>query len=220
MSVEYFLKKLYKYLPNKINQHSEWLKYCSYIRRKYPILTNQFKNQKKFLNSYYFITLLSKNLSANDVIVTDMGLSLLELIRHLKLKGGRDYLQTQGMHLWDWGLPSAIGAFYASKIKNIICITGEGGLQLNIQELATVMHHKIPLKIFIYNNGGYLTIKQTQQLGFEGRIMGADKKSGISFPNYKDIAKAHKIKYIQIFNNDEAKSKISYILSSKNYLYL
>ena len=60
-SAEYFLKKLYKYLPNKINQHSEWLKYCSFIRKKYPILTHQFKNQKKFLNSYYFIKLLSKN---------------------------------------------------------------------------------------------------------------------------------------------------------------
>ena len=62
------------------------------------------------------------------------------------------------------------------KINNIICLTGEGGLQMNLQELATVMHNKIPLKIFIFNNGGYLTIKQTQILGFKGRIMGADKK--------------------------------------------
>ena len=74
-------------------------------------------------------------------------------------------------------MPAAIGAFYARrKINNIICLTGEGGLQMNLQELATVMHNKIPLKIFIFNNGGYLTIKQTQILGFKGRIMGADKK--------------------------------------------
>ena len=63
---------------------------------------------------------------------------------------------------------------------------------MNIQELATVMHNKIPLKIFIFNNGGYLTIKQTQILGFKGRIMGADKKSGLSFPNYSEIAKLTK----------------------------
>ena len=93
-----------------------------------------------------------------------------------------------------WGLPAAIGAFYAKKKSksNLICLTGEGGFQMNIQELATIMHNKIPIKIFIFNNGGYLTIKQTQILGFNGRIMGADKKSGLTFPNYKSIAEAHK----------------------------
>ena len=79
---------------------------------------------------------------------------------------------------------------------------------MNLQELATVLHHKIPVKIFIYNNGGYLTIKQTQQLGFGNRIMGSDYKSGLSFPNYKDIARAHKIKYIKISNNKFLESKI------------
>ena len=71
-----------------------------------------------------------------------------------------------------WGLPAAIGACYATKKNQIICLTGEGGLQLNVQELATVMHYNLPIKIFIYNNGGYLTIKQTQQMGFNNRIMG------------------------------------------------
>ena len=66
---------------------------------------------------------------------------------------------------------------------------------MNIQELATVMHNKLPIKIFIYNNGGYLTIKQTQQLGFNSRIMGSNSNSGISFPDYKKIAQSHKIKY-------------------------
>ena len=80
-----------------------------------------------------------------------------------------------------WGLPAAIGAFFASQQKRIVCITGEGGLQMNIQEFATIMHNKLPIKTFIYNNGGYLTIKQTQQLGFESRIMGSNKKTGLSF---------------------------------------
>ena len=79
-----------------------------------------------------------------------------------------------------------------------LCLTGEGGLQMNIQELATIMHNKLPIKIFIYNNGGYLTIKQTQQLGFSNRIMGSNNSSGLSFPNYREIAKSHKIKYMKI----------------------
>ena len=85
---------------------------------------------------------------------------------------------------------------------------------MNLQELATVLHHKIPLKIFIYNNGGYLTIKQTQQLGFGNRIMGADHKSGLSFPNYKDIARAHKISYVKISNTKSLKSKIIKVIKS------
>ena len=77
------------------------------------------------------------------------------------------------------------------------------------------MHHKIPLKIFIFNNDGYVTIKQTQQLGFNGRIMGADKKSGLSFPNYKKIAQSHKLDYFKIKSNKNLKNTLKKILNLK-----
>jgi acetolactate synthase-1/2/3 large subunit len=87
--------------------------------------------------------------------------------------------------------------------KTIICLAGDGGIMLNIQELATVMHNKIPLKVFIYNNDGYLTIKQTQQLGFEGRLMGSTPESGLSFPDFAGIAEAHAIKFKRVRTNTE-----------------
>ena len=99
--------------------------------------------------------------------------------------------------------------------SNIICLSGEGGFQMNIQELATIMHNKIPMKIFIFNNGGYLTIKQTQILGFNGRIMGSDKNSGLSFPNYKSIADAHNMLYKKITNHKNLKNEISKVLNLK-----
>ena len=102
------------------------------------------------------------------------------------------------------------------KKKRIICLTGEGGLQMNIQEFATIMHNKLPIKTFIYNNGGYLTIKQTQQLGFNSRIMGSNSETGLSFPNYKKIANSHKIKYSKIINNKNLKSKIKKIISNNS----
>ena len=86
---------------------------------------------------------------------------------------------------------------------------------MNIQELATVMHNKLPIKLFIYNNGGYLTIKQTQQLGFNSRIMGSNKKSGISFPNYKKIAESHKMKYFLLKDNKNLKKDLKIILNSQ-----
>ena len=132
------------------------------------------------------------------------------------IKETQTFYTNSGHAPMGWGLPAAIGSYYANKKNksNVICLTGEGGLQMNIQELATIMHNKIPLKIFIFNNGGYLTIKQTQILGFEGRIMGADKTSGLSFPNYKDLAKSHKISYIKINNHRNLKNKISKVLKS------
>jgi acetolactate synthase-1/2/3 large subunit len=117
-----------------------------------------------------------------------------------------------------WGLPAAIGAFFAreKKINNLLCLSGEGGLQMNLQELATIMHQKIPLKLFIFNNGGYLTIKQTQILGFKGRIMGADKKSGLSFPDYNKIAKAHKMSYFKVKKHSNLKLTLKKILNKNN----
>ena len=86
---------------------------------------------------------------------------------------------------------------------------------MNLQELATVMHNKIPLKLFVFNNGGYLTIKQTQILGFKGRIMGADKKSGLSFPDYSEIAKSHKMSYFKLYKHKSLSKKLKKILNNK-----
>ena len=102
-----------------------------------------------------------------------------------------------------WGLPAAIGAAFATD-KRVICITGDGGLMMNIQELATVMHHKLNIKIFVLNNGGYATIKQTQQLGFDGRLMGVDKDTGLSFPDFGDLARSFRIKHSMIQENQIA----------------
>ena len=208
----YFLKSLLKYLPNKINLSKNWLKYCKNVRKKYPIVLEKFKTQKKFVNSYYFIDVLSNVLNNKDIIVTDMGLSFVGTHQAFRIKKGQKLYTNSGHAPMGWGLPAAVGACYASKKHRIICLTGEGGLQMNIQELATVMHNKLPIKIFIYNNGGYLTIKQTQQLGFNSRIMGSNSESGISFPDYKKIAQSHKIKYIRIANNKNLKTKIGKVL--------
>ena len=87
---------------------------------------------------------------------------------------------------------------------------------MNIQELATLMHNKLPIKIFIYNNGGYLTIKQTQQLGFKSRIMGSNPTSGLSFPDYKKISASHKIKYYKLNKTHNLSKDLKKILSLKH----
>jgi len=209
----YFLKTLLKYLPKKINLSNKWLKYCKSIRKKYPIVLEKFKTKKKFVNSYYFVDVLSDALKSKDIVVTDMGLSFVGTHQTFRIKRGQKLYTNSGHAPMGWGLPAAVGACYAAKKKRITCLVGEGGFQMNIQELATVMHNKLPIKIFIYNNGGYLTIKQTQQLGFNNRIMGSNFKSGLSFPNYEKIAQSHKIKYFKIDNNEKLRKKIDEVMA-------
>lgn len=212
----YFFERLNKELPKNIKLEKKWLDYCKKVRKKYPIILDQYKKQKNTINSYYFVDILSDLLKPKDVVVTDMGLSFVGTHQAFKVKRGQRVFTNSGHAPMGWGLPAAIGAYYASTEtsikKNVVCLTGEGGLQMNIQELATVLHHKIPIKIFIYNNGGYLTIKQTQQLGFKSRIMGSDYKSGLSFPNYELISKSHGIKFFKISDTRKIKKTIEKIL--------
>ena len=207
-----FIEKLNSYLKVK-KTNKNWLNYCNFIRKKYPIVLRQYKKEKKYVNSYVFVDYLSDLLKAHETVVTDMGLSFVGTHQAFKTKQYQKIFTNSGHAPMGWGLPAAIGAYYNDPKRKTICLTGEGGFMMNIQELATVMHNKLPIKIFIYNNGGYLTIKQTQQLGFNSRIMGSNKKSGLSFPSYKDIAKSHKIKYFKISNNQNINLKIKNVLS-------
>ncbi len=214
-----FLENISKYL--KKNKRTKWINYCKEMKSKYPSLINKMINESKFVNSYYFVNELSKKLKKKDHLITDMGFSFTTTHQAFLTKLGQKFYTNSGHAPMGWGLPAAIGSFFSEskkeiKKKNVVCLTGEGGLEMNIQELATVMHHKIPIKLFIFNNGGYLTIKQTQILGFNSRIMGANKKSGLSFPNYNFLAKAHQIKYSKIFNHKNLDKKIEKILESKS----
>ena len=145
-----------------------------------------------------------------------MGFSFTTTHQALEVTGNQNFFTNSGHAPMGWGLPAAIGAFFSKKKSNssVICLSGDGGFQMNVQELSTIMHHKIPMKIFIFNNEGYLTIKQTQILGFKGRIMGADKKSGLSFPRYRELARAHKISYKKFVSHKNLKQKIRGVLSS------
>ena len=215
---KYFIEKLNFFLK-KINKINKWIKYCNYLKNKYPIVQKKFYKLKKYVNSYVFIDVLSKYLKENKIIITDMGFSFTTTHQAFKNKKNQILLTNSGHAPMGWGLPAAIGASCKGKrFQDVICLTGEGGFQMNIQELATLMHNKIPIKIFIFNNGGYLTIKQTQQLGFKGRLMGSTKTSGLSFPDYEKIAKSHKLNYFIIKNQIRLNSKIKSILTVKKPL--
>ena len=153
------------------------------------------------VNSYVFVDILSNLATAEDTIVTDVGFAYQNTHQAWKTKKGQRILSNNNLAPMGWGLPAAIGAAFATG-RRILLITGEGGLMFNIQELATIMHHNLNVKIFVLNNGGYLTIKQTQELGFEGRLMGVNEDTGLSFPRFEMIARANDIYWNQSLDND------------------
>ena len=106
-----------------------------------------------------------------------------------------------------YSMPATIGAYLADKSKNIICTIGDGSMQMNIQELATIAHFNFPVKIFVINNKGYGLIKQTQDTWLDSRRVGVDETSGLAMPDLQ-IAKAYNIETVEINNHNELDEKI------------
>ena len=165
-------------------------------------MEKKYLNEKKGINSFHFIDSLSKLLKGNETIVTDMGTSFTCTMQGFKIKNSKEQrlFTSSGLAAMGFGLPGAIGGYFARKKNNIICITGDGGLMFNIQELQTVSHYKIPMKIFVLENKGYLTMRLMQKKNFK-RLVGSTKESGISFPDFRKIAKTFNFKYFKLKKN-------------------
>ena len=208
----FFLKKIDNIFEGVKIDYSNWLDFCNNLEKKYPLVLKEWKKAKDPLNSYNFIDFLSEKLKGDDVIVTDMGLAFTGTHQSFRVKKGQRFYTNSGFASMGWGLPAAIGACFGNSNKRVICIVGDGGFQMTSQELATIMHYKLPIKIFIYNNGGYLTIKQTQEINFNDRLMGCNNESGLSFPKYIELGRAYDIKSICIKNQVNLSAKIDKVL--------
>ena len=141
---------------------------------------------------------LSKHFKPDQIIVTDMGTALLSGHQVLSMKKGQRLMTSTGLGEMGYGLPGAIGASFATDKGDVNCLNCDGGMMLNLQELQTVVHHQLPIKLFIFSNDGYLMIKHTQKALFSGRYSGTDKKSGVSCPNFTALATAFGIRAFTI----------------------
>jgi acetolactate synthase-1/2/3 large subunit len=184
----------------KLNQKNikNWISRSNKYKKDYPTLETVHNDKAGYINSYRFVDKLCNFLSEEDIITTDTGTALLSGHQAFKIKKNQRLITSTGLGEMGCGLPYSIGASFANKKKNIINLNCDGGIMLNLQELQTIVHHKLPIKIFIFNNDGYLMIKHTQKSLFKGRYVGTDKESGISCPDFSKIARAFNIKYYSI----------------------
>ncbi len=208
--VKYFLKQI-----NKINfriSKNEWTKRCIIWKRNYPIILDSYHKIKNFVNPYVFIDYLSNILKTKDIIIADDGGHLTWTLQTFRVKYGQRLFSAFGNSPMGYSLPASIGASIANNNNRVICIDGDGSIQINLQELHTIYKLKLPIKIFILNNDGYGIIKQFQELYLEKRYEASGK--GVSNPNFKKIANAFNINYTFIKNHADFK-KIVKKLNSK-----
>jgi acetolactate synthase-1/2/3 large subunit len=210
-----FIPKLLNALPHDLPSWKEWCVKTQKWKHKYPVFQPEYKTNKEKINSFYLMEVLSKKLTDNNVVVTDMGTSYTCTMQSLQMNGKNRLFTSSGCCSMGFGLPGAIGAYYGNKTKDIILITGDGGLQMNIQELQTVVHNNIPLKIFVLNNGGYLAITLMQDNLFKGNYIGSNKESGVSSPDFIELAKAYGIKSFKFINNTQLEEGIDEVLKYK-----
>lgn len=211
-----FLEKTSKLLRKAMMPFNvEWLQTCISWRNRYPVCLPEYKKLRNRINIYYFFDRLSRKLRQGDVIVTDAGSTFYAGSQCVKINRGVRYITSGGFATMGYSLPASIGVCAALGNKRVMCVTGDGSFQLNIQELQSVIHYKMPLKIFVLNNEGYLSIRTTQKKFFNDRFIGEGSKSGVSMPESRKIAKAYGIKFVEVSNSKKLDNVLDNIIKYK-----
>lgn len=176
-------------------------------RKDLPVCLPEFRKEKT-VNPYVFLEALSKETREGDILIPDTGANLVQTFQGICLKENQKAFSAFNNTPMGYSLAASIGACFANEGKRILCIIGDGGFQLNIQELGTVAHHKLPIKIFLFNNHGFGIIQQTQDDWLEARYHASRPQTGLADPDYTAITKAYGIRVVQIKNHTGMQEKI------------
>jgi len=195
---------------NELPEYEEWVCKCKEWKEKYPVVQPEYRKETP-VNSYVFVDELSKITPEDACIMVDTGSCFHVACQTWKIKKGQKYLTTGGLSSMGYWV-AGIGACMANNKRSTIVITGDGSLQMNIQEFATIKHNHLPIKVFILNNNGYLLIRHTQRNFMEDRFIGEGPASGVWCPDSMEIAKAYGIKGVRIHSVDEIESKLKEVL--------
>ena len=208
-----FIEALYRQI-SRIQRKGwpAWLARCRDWKTKYPVVLPEHRNPNQAVSTYYLAEILSEELPEGALIVSGSSGAGIEIFQHaLQMKKGQRLFHTTALGAMGYGLPAAIGACIGSNRQPTICVDGDGGIQLNIQELETVRRLQLPIKFFILNNDGFSSIRTSQQRWFS-RLTAADSSSGLTLPEICAIAEAYQIKAVRIDSQRELRRQIRDVL--------
>ena len=204
-------KFIQKIITEKIPvTNQEWIDQCNNIRVESPKVLQRHRDNKNYVSHYAFMEKLSKLIPSDYHIVTSDGSANVVTMQVMDLKGNQRLITNTGCAPMGYGLPAAIGA---STNHKIVCLEGDGSLHLNIQELQTVKHYNLPIKIILLNNDGYLSIKISQKTFFNGKYVASEKNSGVSFPSFEKVVNAYDIPYVSIKHGEDIEAVLNDLLS-------
>ncbi|MFA6489910.1 MAG: thiamine pyrophosphate-binding protein [Candidatus Micrarchaeia archaeon] len=193
----------------------KWLEKCTGWKQRYPVVLPEYSRDDNGINSYYFTERLSMQLSQDDTIVVDTSSPFHVVSQAIKIKDGQRYITTGGLSTMGYALPAAIGTACAKTKGRTVVVVGDGSFQMNIQELQTIVHYRVPAKIFLWNNSGYLLIRHTQNNFQGGRLAGESPKTGMSCPDTEKIAAAYGIKFLRASKVSELDGAIKQALETE-----
>ena len=207
---KYFLNELLKSPLSKSNP--EWGEYCKNKFKTTPRVLDRHRNKTNTVSHYNFIEKLNQYLPEDYDVVTSDGTAHVTTMQVLDLKGQQRLITNKGNAPMGHGLPCVIGT---SSVKNSkwVCIEGDGSLHLNVHELQTLKHNNLPVKLILFNNNGYSSIKLSQEAFFNGNKVASDPSSGVSFPNWERLIDAYDLPYYKISNHDNIDTVLSKIFS-------
>ncbi|MCI0502366.1 MAG: thiamine pyrophosphate-binding protein [Fusobacteria bacterium] len=198
---------------NNNKEHENWLEWCRNINLKYPACQPEYFQNKSPVNPYAFVDVLFDLLPEDEPIICGNGSACVITFQVAKIKSGQRLFTNSGCASMGYGFPAAIGVAVNTKGKRVICLDGDGSFQMNLQEIQTMVHNNLNIKLFYLNNSGYHSIRQTQQNLFSNKcLIGVSCESGVSFPSIKRLSDCYGVKYHILDNIDTAQTVINSVL--------
>ena len=194
--------------------HSGWLEWCKTRREKYPSVLPEYRAISNGVHPYVFMEALGKCMPGDGIVVAGDGTACVAPWQSMPVSKPFRMFWNSGCASMGYDLPAAIGACVANGFRDVVCLAGDGSIQMNIQELQTVVHYEMPIKIIYLNNDGYISIKQTQDGFFGGHRVGSDPRSGVSFPDIIKLGAAYGITTCRITSHKDMEEEIRALLAT------
>ena len=195
-------------------EHQKWLEFCQATNKKYPAVLPEYYEKKSPVNPYVFMKKLFEGLEENDIVVTGNGSACVVSFQAAEIKKGQRLFTNSGCASMGYGLPAALGACIAEGEKRVICLDGDGSLMMNLQELQTIRYNNCNMKLFVLNNNGYHSIRQTQNNLFKNGLVGVCDGNGVNFPPFDKLADTFGFRYFKIDSLDGIEEKLQEVLNT------
>jgi len=214
MDVCQFMRRLVGLLePNERFEREAWTSACQMWKSRYPLVTSDYVEDRDHVNSYYLAHALSKVLGPDAVVLTGNSLDATSVFHSFAVTKGQRVVTNVNFGAMGWDLPALVGASVARRDRRAVLVTGDGSVQFNSQELLTIGANKLNAVIFILNNGGYQSIRSTQQRFAGGRLVGSDEGSGVANPSFRAVAEAYGLRYRRLANNQDVDDQLADVVA-------